>query len=119
MKNEALVKLNRLQTVGHEHEFLNNLASNLQILDAKKEIGKVKKYKAYYVELTSDSHQSDEAFTLEVKLVNGLIKLYEYYIYQIDKSFAPLDRKAQETLEMNNRNNKLLSADNLIETGDK
>ncbi|MGR5000952.1 DNA phosphorothioation system sulfurtransferase DndC [Vibrio celticus] len=119
VKNEALVKLNRLQTVGSEHEFLKNLASNLQILDSKKEISKVKKYKAYYTELTSDSHQSDEAFTLEIKLVNGLIKLYEYYIYQIDKSFALLDRKAQERLEMNNRNNKLLSADNLIATGDK
>ncbi|MEH0758525.1 DNA phosphorothioation system sulfurtransferase DndC [Vibrio sp. 16] len=119
VKNEALVKLNRLQTVGHEHEFLKNLASNLQILDAKKEISKVKKYKAYYAQLTSDSHQSDETFTLEIKLVNGLIKLYEYYIYQIDKSFALLDRKAQESLEMNNRNNKLLSADNLIATGDK
>ncbi|XNH04402.1 DNA phosphorothioation system sulfurtransferase DndC [Vibrio cyclitrophicus] len=119
VKNEALVKLNRLQTVGNEHEFLNNLASNLQILDSKKELSKVKKYKAYYAEITSDNYQPDESFTLETKLVNNITKLYEYYIHQIDKSFALLDRKAQENLEMNNRNDKLLSADNLIATGDK
>ncbi len=119
VKNEAFVKLNRLQTVGSEHQFLKNLTSNLQILDAKKELSKVKKYKAYYAEITSDSYQPDDGFTLEVKLVNGLIKLYEYYIYQIDRSFALLERKAKENLEMNTRNDKLLSADDLITTGDK
>lgn len=119
VKNETLVKLHRLQTVGSEHEFLKNLVSNLQILDAKKELGKVKKYKAHYAEITSGTYQPDDSFSLEIKLVNGLIKLYEYYVHQIDKSFALLDRKAQEKLEMVSRNNKLLSADNLIVTGDK
>lgn len=119
VKNETLVKLHRLQTVGSEHEFLKNLVSNLQILDAKKELGKVKKYKAYYAEITSGTYQPDDSFSLEIKLVNGLIKLYEYYVHQIDKSFALLDRKAQEKLEMVSRNNKLLSADNLIVTGGK
>ena len=84
-----------------------------------KEKGKVKKYKAYYAEITSGTYQPDDSFSLEIKLVNGLIKLYEYYVHQIDKSFALLDRKAQEKLEMISRNNKLLSADNLIVTGGK
>lgn len=119
VKNEALVKLHRLQSAGSEHEFLKNLISNLQILDAKKELSKVKKYKAYYAEIISDTYQPDGSFTLEVKLVNGLIKLYEYYIHQIDKSFALLNRKSEENLEMNNRNSKLLSVENLITTGGK
>lgn len=118
-RNEALVKLHRLKSVGSDLEFLKNIVSNLQILDTKKDLSKVKKYKAYYAEITSSTHQPDESFSLEVKLVNGLIKLYEYYIHQIDKSFALLDRKAQENEEMNNRNSKLLSADNLIAMGDK
>lgn len=119
VKNEVLVKLNRLKSVGKDNEFLMNIVSNLQILDAKKEISKVNKYKGYYSEITSDNYQADGSFSIERKLVDGLIKMYEYYIHQIDTSFALLDRKAQENLEMNNRNNKLLSADHLIKIGGK
>ncbi len=119
VKNESLVKLQRLQNVGSEPEFLKNIVSNIQILDSKKELSKVKKYKAYYSEITSLGYQPDETFSIERKLVNGLIKLYEYYIHQINKSFVLLDKKADEKLEMKNRNAKLLSTDNLIAVGGK
>lgn len=117
VKNEAIVKLNRLHNVGETTDFLQNIVNNLQILDAKKELSKVKKYSTYYSEIITTDYEPDEIFSLEKKLVHGLIKLYEYYIYQINKSFALLDKKDIEKQEINNRNAKFLAVDTLIATG--
>ncbi|SHF91594.1 DNA phosphorothioation system sulfurtransferase DndC [Vibrio gazogenes] len=113
VKNEYAIKLKRLEDAGETEEFLKNISKNIQILDARKDLFKVKKYKALYVELTSE-HLNREAQTLAKELVQGLKKLYSYYIRQIDLSFGLLDKKAQEEKDNNERNSKLLAPEQLI-----
>ncbi|GAB1150138.1 DNA phosphorothioation system sulfurtransferase DndC [Shewanella algae] len=90
-KNEYSIKLNRLEDAGNSNDYLNNIERNLQILDAKKELNKYKKYKQLLVELSNaDSKNTHE---LATRLVEGLKKLYRYYIKQIDLSVSLLSQK--------------------------
>lgn len=108
VKNECLLKLNRLETAGNDEAFLKNLTSNLLILDAKKDLTKFKKYKELYQDFCNDiASEKSEKYEIEKKLVKALKKLYSYYIRQIELSFALLDKKQCDVQETKNRNKKL------------
>ncbi|OCH19173.1 DNA phosphorothioation system sulfurtransferase DndC [Aliivibrio sp. 1S128] len=108
VKNEYKLKLTRLNNVGNEQEFLQNLPSNLLILDGKKELNKVKKYKELNLKLADKKHlTSENDLEIGTKIVTALKKLYAYYICQIDLSFALLDQKQSEFIAKEQRNSKL------------
>lgn len=104
-KNEYAIKLKRLEEAGETKEFIDNFERNLQILDAKKDLNKVKKYKQLLAKLTNV--EQSESRELASNIIDGLKKLYSYYIKQIDFSVALLAKKEQEDRENDERNAKL------------
>ena len=105
-KNEYLIKLKRLEDAGDSKDFLTNIINNIQILDAKKDLFKIKKYAVIYSELclieNGKSH-TDKNIIAE-KLLSGLKKIYGYYNRQIDLSLHILEKKEED--KANNIKNK-------------
>ena len=108
-KNEYALKLNRLNDVGETEEYLKNVSANLIVLNAKRELYKVKKYKALYDAVIDIHSLKPSEFTKAHKVTKALKKLYKYYIRQIDVSLKLLDQKEKELANEKARTKKASS----------
>ncbi|MBE8233348.1 MAG: DNA phosphorothioation system sulfurtransferase DndC [Endozoicomonadaceae bacterium] len=110
VRNEYSIKLKRIEDVGDTEEFLRNISANLIVLNAKRELYKVKKYKALYDRVIDINNLSETDFPYAHKITSALKKLYSYYIRQIDISLNLLAKKDEDQRNENLRSSKLLSS---------
>lgn len=93
-RNEYSIKLKRLEDAGGTTDFLKNIESNIQILDAKKDLLKIKKYSLLFSQCMSIEQKGNHA--IAEKLIQALKKIYVYYIRQINLSLDILKQKENE-----------------------
>ncbi|WP_068714512.1 DNA phosphorothioation system sulfurtransferase DndC [Vibrio tritonius] len=112
-KNEYLIKLKHLMKSDESQEFLTDIDKNLSIIDAKKDLFKIKKYKLLLNKITENNQEKEKLVEMSIELTSGLKKLYKYYIEQIDFSFTLLNKKIEENKQQEERNLKLLTPEQI------
>ncbi|MCL1076575.1 DNA phosphorothioation system sulfurtransferase DndC [Parashewanella spongiae] len=110
VRNDYAIKLKRLEDVGETEEYLKNISANLIVLNAKRDLYKVKKYKALYDNVIDINTLSKDEYPHAHKVTKALKKLYTYFIRQIDISQNLLTKKDKEQKSEHARALKLSSS---------